>query len=164
LDSLLIENPYTGFPKADHPTDFQGWGFNHPVFGLAIRTLRPQVIIEVGTWKGGSALAMAAALKENDIKGAIICVDTWLGSPEHLNDPKRNRTTPSLRYQWGYPRLYHTFMANVLSRGHEDTIIPYPSTSENAAKVFRTHKIKADLIYTDAAHEEEPVYNDLRNY
>lgn len=165
---LLPDNPYEGFPvdqfPADEGDDPQGWGHRHWVFDFILRNARPKVIIEVGTWKGGSAIRMALLCKELELDAAVICVDTWLGSPEHIRKPDRNRWTDSLNRRWGYPQLYHKFMANVLRWNAEDVIVPYPATSENAAVVFGQARLKADVVYIDAAHEYEPALRDFKAY
>lgn len=165
---LLPENPYEGFPvdeyAADEGDDPQGWGHRHWVFDMVLRTAKPRILIEVGSWKGGSAIRMAQLVKELRLDAGLICVDTWLGSPEHIRKPDRNRWTDSLNRRWGYPQLYHNFMANVLKWKCEDVIVPYPATSENAAVVFAQARLQADLVYIDAAHEYEPALRDFTAY
>ena len=165
---LLPDNPYEGFPvdqyEADEGDDPQGWGHRHWVFDFVLRNASPKVIIEVGTWKGGSAIKMATLCKELGLNAAIICVDTWLGSPEHIRKPDRNRWTDSLNRRWGYPQLYHKFIANVLKWNCQDIIVPYPATSENAAVVFGQARLTADVVYIDAAHEYEPALRDYVAY
>ena len=168
MQLLLPENPYEGFPvdeyAADEGDDPQGWGHRHWVFDYILKAARPKVIIEVGTWKGGSAVKMAQLIKELGLDAALICVDTWLGSPEHIRKPEKNRWTDSLNRRWGYPQLYHKFMANVLKWNCQDVIVPFPATSENAAVVFGQARLKADVVYIDAAHEYEPALRDFRDY
>lgn len=48
----------------------------HEVYDLLyalVRLLKPRVIIETGTYKGGAAKAMARAAKENEIGGVFTC-------------------------------------------------------------------------------------------
>lgn len=164
MDRLLLENPYTGFPVGSVEPDLQGWHSGHPVFRAVLEVLRPAVVVEVGTWKGGSAIHMATEAKALKLNTGIICVDTWLGSPEHIRNPKRNRWMPSLKLQNGYPTIYRTFLANVIEKGCTDIIIPFPATSDNAAVVLKQSKVRAKLVYIDAAHEYEPVMRDLTHY
>jgi predicted O-methyltransferase YrrM len=42
--------------------------------------------------------------------------------------------------------------------------VPLPQTSENAAQILTRLKIKADLVYIDAAHDFQSVLNDLTLY
>jgi predicted O-methyltransferase YrrM len=150
-------NPYTGFEAEKFPVDTQGWNSNHPFFESIIAGLRPARIIEVGTWKGGSAINMAKQCRALGLETEIICIDTWLGASEHVLFQEFRR---SLNYKNGYPQLYYTFMANVLAEGLENVITPFPMASLNAAVILKTLNIKADFIYIDAAHEYELAYAD----
>jgi hypothetical protein len=154
-------DPYEGFPLDDHPEDTQGWGSRHPIFETLIRRVDPQLVVEVGTWKGGSALQMARVLKELGSGGQLLCVDTWLGAPEHI---LRRDYFSSLRMKHGYPQLFHTFLGNVIRAGFADVITPLPQTSDNAAVLLKRLGLRPDLIYIDGAHDYEPVLSDLRNY
>jgi cephalosporin hydroxylase len=162
---LLTSDPYEGFPIHQFPPDEgerpQGWGDRHFVFEAILSACRPNLIIEVGSWKGASAIQMALLCKELKLNAALICVDTWLGSPEHV---LKRGYAESLNRRWGHPQLYHTFVANVLKWQSEDMIVPFPATSENAAVVFAYHQLKADVIYIDAAHEYKPALRDFQEY
>lgn len=155
------DDPYENFPLEEHPSDTQGWGSNHPIFAYLIKRLRPALIFEVGTWKGRSALNMARQVKRLSLDTKIVCIDTWLGAPEHYLRPDHYK---SLRIAHGYPRLFHTFMGNVLRAGVQDVIVPLPQTSDNAAVLLRKKGLRADMIYIDAAHEYESVLRDLQAY
>lgn len=154
-------DPFEGFPLQDHPQDTQGWGSTHPIFEFMLSRLQPELVVEVGTWKGASALHMARIIKRDGLQTQILCIDTWLGAPEHI---LRREYFASLRMEHGYPRLFHTFMSNVLREGSERVITPLPQTSENGAELLRRRALRADLIYIDAAHEYGPVLRDLHAY
>jgi cephalosporin hydroxylase len=157
------ENIYDNFELL--PFDSQGWNSDHNIFREIILNMKtpPKVIIEVGTWKGGSALSMGIVLKELGLDAKIYCVDTWLGAQEfwttHKETPERN-----LMLKNGYPQIYYQFLSNVVHRNMQDIIIPVPSTSATAAKIFKHMGIKADLVYIDGSHEYEDVVNDIKYY
>lgn len=160
-DILFEKSPYDGFDCASYPRDMQGWGSDSPALVQVIELLRPKKVCEVGSWKGRSAINMARAAKNLDIPTEIVCVDTWLGSPEHwLKEEARD----ALRILHGQPKLYYTFLANVVRSGVADIITPFPNTSENAAEVFKSLGVKFDFIYIDAAHEYEPAKRDIQAY
>ncbi len=165
IRSLLHRvDPYEGFEFAKIPLDLHGWGGQSPVFRDLIGQAKPRLIIEVGTWKGASAMEMGSAIREAGLTTEIVCVDTWLGALEFWtdqDDPERYR---SLQLQHGYPAVYYQFLANVCHRGLQQTITPFPQTSSIAALWLRSFGIAADLIYLDASHEEEDVYEDLCGY
>lgn len=154
-------DPYEDFPDDLRHVDKQGWGFDDHIFGLAIHSLRPRLIVEVGSWKGMSALRMAAIVKAAGLDCEIVCIDTWIGSVEHLQAWDEDWFR-SLRMRNGFPSIYYTFLSNVLDEGHSDIVTPFPATSENAAVILQQLGTKADIIYIDAAHEYEPVLRDMR--
>lgn len=143
--------------------DLQGWNSDHPIFRQLIEQTQPEVIIEVGTWKGASAIRMAKICKELGLTTKIYCVDTWLGSIEFIttmkDTPERN-----LMYRDGYPQVFYQFWHNVQVNRVDDIITPIPNTSSNGARYFRHYGIKADLVYIDASHEYEDVKQDIINY
>src|SRR4051812_27015324 len=57
--TLHRTDPYEGFDSSAYPRDLHGWGGQSAVFRKLIFELRPRLIIEVGTWKGASAVEMA---------------------------------------------------------------------------------------------------------
>ena len=150
----------TGFQP--WPLDLQGWGGNHPIFSDLINKIKPNLIIEVGTWKGQSAINMARNLKKTNPQGKIYCVDTWLGAVEFwdtLNNAER-----SLNQKFGYPQIYYQFLSNCIHENVLDVIIPFPTTSSIASKYFKAKQIKADMVYVDASHDEVDVLQDIQNY
>lgn len=178
LSGLMAEihasDPYENYRT--RPEDLQGWGGHPEFFKRMIELTAPETIVEVGTWKGRSAIAMAKILDEiereiispestrsywcEDTK--IVCVDTWLGATEFWTDQNDEKRYKSLKLQNGYPTVYHTFLSNVLHNNAERRIIPFPQTSTNAARFFKKKGLKAQLIYIDASHEYDDVMMDLR--
>lgn len=162
-DLLFEKSPYEDFDAGAHPDDLQGWGSDDPVLVGAVQLLRPARVCEVGSWKGRSAIRMAQAVKALCMDTEIVCVDTWLGSPEHWLKGVPEEYA-SLRIVHGVPQLYYTFLANVVRAGVSDIITPFPMTSENAAEIFGTLGVQFDLIYIDAAHEYKPAKRDIEAY
>lgn len=154
-------SPYEGHDLAAHPQDMQGWGSADPLFERVIGALRPQLIVEVGTWKGASAIHMARVARNLGLSSRIICIDTWLGSAEHIVD---DQWRPSLRLKNGYPQLYFTFLTNVIASELTDVIIPLPIDTGNAARLLEVRGIRPDLVYLDGAHDYASVLNDLLRY
>jgi hypothetical protein len=156
LSQIHTSDIYAGFtPMAE---DLTGWGGDQPIFSEMIRLIRPNTIIEVGTWKGMSAVAMGEACRKESLDSAIICVDTWLGNENHILDG------PDLKPKHGYPTIYYQFLSNVVHHKLQDIIVPLPNTSFNAAIALKKLEISADLIYIDGAHEYESVMQDLKSY
>ncbi len=143
------------------PADLDGWNGNSPAFAKLINKIRPKSIIEIGTWKGQSAINMGRQVKELGLDCKIYCVDTFLGALEFLGggDPRFN-----LMRRHGYPQVYYQFLSNVVHAGLQDTIVPFPNTSLIAARYFKRHNITANLIYVDGSHDEADVEADLNAY
>lgn len=155
-------DPYAGLDLSEVPPDLTGWGSDHPVFRAALAHYRPRLVIEVGSWKGGSAIHMARTMKELGIDGEIVCVDTWLGAPiAWTTEPGLK---PSLRLKGGYPRLYETFARNVIDAGVDDIVTPLPAASDGGFTILKHLGAVADVVYIDADHDYAPVKRDLENY
>lgn len=56
---------------------FHDWKYGHPkvIYGL-IRALKPEVVVEVGTYRGYAACYMARAIQENN-HGHLYCIDAF---------------------------------------------------------------------------------------
>jgi hypothetical protein len=141
--------------------DHQSFLTEPEVFDVLLDILKPQTIIEVGSWKGHSANTMADKLKALGIAGKIICVDTFLGSQEHFSDPGYLK---ELYIEDGRPTVFERFMANTLARGNQDIILPFPLPAATAAVVMSNFGFKADLVYIDAGHEYADVTSDITSF
>ena len=158
-------SPYEGYDASALAPDLQGWNSVDPIFESVLTQLKPERIVEVGSWKGLSAIHMATLLKRAGAKGfEILCVDTWLGSAEHWLKRDDPIFFDSLRLKFGHPRLYDQFLANVLATRHDDVITPFPLASGQAAVFLAAKAVKFDLAYIDAAHDEVSVKADLDSY
>jgi hypothetical protein len=151
-------DPFDGFPADQVAPDMQGWHSDHPFLADTVARLRPRVVVEVGAWKGLSVLSLAAALRDNGIDGAVVAVDTWLGSSEHWADPNWR---PALGLTHGYPTLQRAFMRNVIEAGLERFVVPLPLDSLNAAALLRGLKIAPGIVHIDAGHDFASVTADL---
>lgn len=161
MDKIINNNIYKDLSLL--PLDLQGWHGNDIIFQQLIDKINPKIIIEVGSWKGQSAINMALHCKKTQKETLIYCVDTWLGSAPFLTF---NRNTPgrNLLLKNGYPSIYYQFLSNVVHKEVQNYIHPIPNTSFVGSEVFKYFKIKGNMIYIDASHEEIPVYNDMSYY
>lgn len=129
---------------------------------------QPILGIEVGSFLGYSAISFAKKMKQHNPNSKLICVDTWLGSPEHFEMLKSEKKDNRLGWKNGYPTMYHKFISNVILNDVQDIIIPLPFPSTIGFKVlnkiFEKNNIKADFAYIDGSHEETEVYMDLYYY
>lgn len=140
------------------PDDAQGWHSTDPIFAKIIAEVRPKIIVEVGTWKGASAINMARLAPE----AKVYCVDTWLGGIDH--DLNQDVATSILDRDRGYPRQYFQFLHNVANAGLQERIIPVVQTSINGARLLDAHGIIPDMVYIDASHEYPDAFWDMWAY
>lgn len=164
MDAIHGKSIYEGFDHQGLPEDLAGWGGDSPAFGELIRSHKPEFIIEVGSWKGASAVSMADEMKALGINGRILCVDTWLGALEFWSDQSDPERFQALECKHGFPSVYYRFLANVCHRSHQNRIVPFPLPSTAAALWLMRTNLRADMIYVDGSHEEEDVYQDLLDY
>lgn len=163
--ALLHEtNPYEGFDFQRYQLDLRGWGGQSPAFRKLILETKPRLIVELGTWKGASALKMAAVVRKEGLSTRILCVDTWLGALEFWTDHTDPDRYLSLELRHGWPTVYYQFLANVCHKHCQEQIIPFAQTTSIAALWLRCYGIVADMVYVDASHEEEDVYRDICDY
>ncbi len=100
-------------------------------------------ILEVGTWTGGSARAMA-----DNTDGLVYAVDPLCGTPEMA------------RYFLGdYPEwLYDEFQKNMEGLTNIRLIRKF---SLDAAEICRENNLKFDMIFLDGDHSYEAVKMDI---
>jgi len=139
--------------------DLQGWNSESPIFEEVLSRVDARFVIEVGSWKGASAVTMGRMLQP--LGGRLLCVDTWLGSREFVDDPMRRGW---LQARHGWPHVYFTFLGNMVRTGLTNTVVPFPQTSATAARWCLAHGIQADVVYVDASHDEEDVADDVRRW
>ena len=149
--------------KPEYPLDLQGWSNEFPIFEDLIKNNKPSIIIEVGTWKGASAIKMANLSKQYNLKSKIYCVDTWLGAEEFWTGWADTQER-DLIIKNGYPQIYYQFLSNVFNTKNEDIIIPITNTSHIASIIFKYYNIKANLIYIDGSHDYKDVISDMEDY
>lgn len=158
---LGIADPFAGLAADPALVDRQGWNSEHPFLDLAVEIVRPSLVIEVGVWKGMSAIHLARAMETRGLAGEILAVDTWLGAWDHLSDPARHG---ELRRRDGMPTIYGTFLQNVLDAGQAHYISPVPMDSQGAARALSAIDVTAGVVHIDAAHDFDPCLADLRAY
>jgi hypothetical protein len=156
-------NPYQGYPKEHWPVEqFFEWGCRHPWFHELIEELKPWLIIEVGSFLGGSAIVMAEKLRAMGlVNSAVLCIDTWLAEQILWSMPEHR---VKLKIQYGRPCFYYTFLSNIIDRGLQDVVVPLSMPSLSAGRYLKRLGIRSSFIYIDGCHEEGDVRNDLEMY
>jgi predicted O-methyltransferase YrrM len=160
LSALLSDDPFKGIDPDNAIPDTQGFQSpdNATFFANVFSTFRPRSLLELGSWKGTSAIMFAHHMLNYCSDPLIGCVDTWLGSLEHWTNLAWRK---ELCLQHGYPTLYRRFQDNVVHAGLSAHIVPLPMTTKTAIALARRSRILVDFVYVDASHEYHDVIDDL---
>lgn len=126
-----------------------GW-FNHGPQVLALlEQHRPKVVVELGSWQGASAIAMARMVRRWG--GTVTCVDTWCGE---LDD---NGTSVD---PWGKsPLMLVACAREMMKAGVSGSVRLIPATTMDAALKWQG---SIDFLYVDAGHGYADVMADLK--
>ncbi len=109
---------------------------------LASAASKHRRILEIGSWKGRSAIAMA-----ENTTGLVYCVDTWSG---HLEASEHFSA--------------ECFMAFLKNTKSFNNIIPIPLESSHVADIFRPFGQHLGMIFIDGRHDYEGVKKDIVNW
>ncbi len=138
------------------PFNGHGWYINGPFLERLLLDENAKVVIELGSWLGKSIIAIANILPED---GIVYSVDHWYTPPYNKNIPYYYNLP-----EFDVPNLYNQFLSNIIHAGLTHKVIPVKMSSSEAAKVLVAKGIRPDIVYVDASHEEQDVYDDLTNY
>ena len=148
-------DPFEVMPESwqrDYVDYTDKWDSHHHWFDEAVAVYQPSVIIEVGSFLGGSARHWAKLMQELGSGGQVVCVDTWLAERTlWLEKEWREK----MRFEAGRPTFYRTFMATMKDAGLHKNVIPLPMDSRNGARYLAAQGVTASVIYIDAGHDFE---------
>lgn len=111
-----------------------------------VKSFRPKVICELGSYSGYSTFAMGLALRDLRERGKLYAIDTWQGDPHA-----------------GFygEELYETFLSDRRQLRLEDTVVPLRMTFEEASRRIPEG---IDLLHIDGWHTFRAVRNDFRTF
>ena len=129
-----------------------------------VDVVQPDILIEFGSWEGRSALTFVERALEKNLRTRVICVDTWLGSPEHWRNsaPDSEWSFDRLNVVDGEPRVLDTFRSAMRDHGVGDRVSIVRAPTSLAAIYLSRLGIFGDLVYVDADHSYRAVVEDLR--
>lgn len=146
LGAHALPEPYNSLETL-LPFDGHGWYSNREQMEELIRSHKIKTVIEVGSWLGQSTRHIASELPPS---GKVYAVDHWLGSGVQQEGQPF--------YYKALPYLYEQFLSNVVHAQLTEKIVPVRMESLAAAHSLQ---IPVDLIYIDAEHDTDSVYQDL---
>lgn len=151
LNASSLPEPYAS-TKLMEP-NWHGWfpGENKKNLEIFIKKYKPKCVVELGSWMGVSTVFMAQLLEDNAL---LYAVDDWTADTDICI--QANAEVRAL-----LPTLYQQFLSNIIHAKLCEKIIPVRKKTLAAAKDLN---VQADLIYVDASHDEESVYNDIINW
>jgi beta-1,4-mannosyl-glycoprotein beta-1,4-N-acetylglucosaminyltransferase len=117
---------------------------------LGREAAKHSVIVEIGSWHGRSARALA-----DNCRGRVYCVDTWNGSQV---EQATNHASAKLR---DGDHAFYEFLQNNWDKVQSGRLVPLRMSSKNASEFFKEKGIKADMVFIDAGHEYEEVRDDI---
>jgi len=140
-------------------TSIHGWFQFEVLYKHMVDQCDPSIpyhFVEVGVWKGKSAVFMATEINNQGKNVKFDCIDTWLGSEEHFD-----KTNPSYEPLVEIPDgLFKHFLQNIRPVNH--IINPIRMTSIEASKLYEDNSL--DFVLIDAAHDYENVKEDIKHW
>lgn len=133
--------------------------FDGPCLAESVRRLRPRLVLDIGAGDGASTVHIARVLRDQQIDGVVIAVDTWLGS---WKDWRGKDGLAHLRLASGRPTLQERFACRV--KGHDVCahVLPLPLDDVNAARVLARVAVRADLIHLNVRDDRPPARSLLK--
>lgn len=159
LAAMGMDLSQAAMGTSDLQLDMEGFASEHPMFDWALEQAQPNLVIEVGTWKGASLANMHKISRQLGLDTYFISIDTWLGS----NAPywERDKHRPSLQITAGYPTMFRQFAFNMTTLGLEQSVTAMPMTASCAFDILADIGAVADLIYIDAGHHFYEAHTDI---
>lgn len=112
-----------------------------------VKHFRPRRVVELGTYEGFSACAMALALRDLGEGGTVRAVDTWEGDPN--------------THAYNSDEVYQRFSNLRKELGLEDVIVPLRMTFEKASQVIEPG---IDILHIDGWHTYRAVSTDFKQF
>ena len=124
----------------------QGWFHHGEKILELVEAQRPMVCVELGTWRGASAIALARLVRTWG--GTLTCIDTWTGA---VNGHKAGTVS-------GAPKMLLECATNLVAAGVAPVVRLIPSRTDAAAAAWSD---PIDFLYVDADHSEASCRADL---
>lgn len=148
LFELFLQAPHDPLPEFEGPPKLRGGrGKDHPRYGRwtysMARFFKPDLIVEVGSYAGGTGVGWGRAIHENG-KGRLVCID---------NDSYTSGTYPD------------TTRRNLLATGLKESDIDFQNGDSKVIIPQLAEQLKGqvDFFLVDADHTYEGALADITN-
>lgn len=132
----------------EHALKTNGWMSENELTYIASLAAKHRFIVELGSWRGRSAVAWA-----ENTSGFVYCVDVWRDDAYGITFPD---DPPDLHQHRDW--LWNLFVKNTQGLGN---IFPVRAYTVQAAEMFRIRGLRPDVIFVDADHSRQSVTQDL---
>lgn len=133
-------------------SEIAGWMELPELEWLYDQALSRRFVVEIGSWKGRSTKALAAATP-----GCVYAVDTWAGSEGFDAGAYKSEID-----RIGPEGIYQEFLKNLAPEIAAGKVVPVRMTSGGAAAMFEKLLLRFDMAFIDANHDVESVRQDIR--
>ena len=111
-------------------------------------TVQNPIVVEIGSWKGRSTIALALGLKTRGA-GTVYAIDPHTGSPDLVR-------------QFGPVDTFDAFLENIRQAGVSEFVVPVRATAHDARERFVENS--AHLLFVDGSHEYADVRQDIDDW
>ncbi|MCL5773830.1 MAG: class I SAM-dependent methyltransferase [Firmicutes bacterium] len=112
-----------------------------------VRNLKPERVVELGTYKGTSFFSFCQAVKDGDIKTELVAVDTWRGD----------------KHSGYYDNSVYNHVIKVKNTYYSELKIHFlRKTFDKAAREFDNNSI--DILHIDGLHTYQAIKHDFDNW
>ena len=116
------------------------------------------LLIEIGSWAGGSAVTWADAIKKySDVRGSVICIDPWIDYID--NNVNKDWTHKMMKKALVKSKIYKLFLHNIIASGLSGMISILQGSSEEMLPYIKEGT--ADIIFIDGNHSYDAVLRDI---
>jgi predicted O-methyltransferase YrrM len=127
--------------RVERASGVQGWMTGSELAWLEEQATGRDLVIEIGSWRGRSSVALAAA-------GKLVCVDTFIDQPQETGS--------------GADILPDFMRAIGDDAGHVTAIRGDVSDADFVEALEHQYGGEADVVFVDASHDEASVRRDIR--
>eukprot|EP00775_Hariotina_reticulata_P008500 gene8500-8682_t len=164
VEHIHGSNPYFNYPNYSKRTPLPSpWTRLTPdivkhVLGLLPAISSPMLVVEVGSFVGGSATVFGNVFREMQVNATILCIDTWQGT---LSQWLLKQNMKYIKPQFGQSTLFDLFMVNIMQAQLQDMVVPFPVPAAVGGPFLKARRYIIDLVYVDSSHEVMETYKEL---